>query len=270
MGSAGSILHRSRGREAKSCNVLRGHEGSINAMCLSENGLHLCSGSEDGTARVWETETRELHAEMTGHSQYINCIAMGEDCVVTGSADKAIRKWDLHSGRCLSIFTGHQSVINGLLVHENLLFSTSFDKTARQWSMMTGESLHVYTGHTRGVTPLLCITLEQPDSRSNHRRKSHSNRRLSTSSILSLHKTLLITGSADNTAKAWALDSSASVMTYRGHGSGVVCLCSRQDYRELYTGSSDGTVRLWNIDSGELRRVFDGHQGAIVGMKVCI
>lgn len=264
MGAGGSIL-RSSPKQAN--NILRGHEGSINAMCLS--GTMLATASEDGTCRLWNTETRTLHAEMVGHAQYVNCVAIGEQCVVTGSADKTIRKWDLETGKCLTVFTGHSSVINQVIVHENLLFSTSFDRTARQWCFMTGECLQVYRGHTRGVSPMLFVDLSLSDTRQ-ERRKSRTKlvqRRNSMCSQVSGNK-LLITGSADSTAKAWTIDCSASVVEYRGHGSGVLCLAANESNRELFTGSSDATARSWDIETGQQLRVFDGHQGPILCIQV--
>lgn len=239
-------------------------------MCLTEDGLYLVTGSEDGTCCVWETEKNTLQTRIEGHAQYVSCVAANNDCVMTGSADKSIRKWNLQSGRCVTVFTGHQSVINGILLHENILFSTSYDKTARKWDLLTGECLQVYEGHLRGVSPLILVDLSQPDRR-NGRRKSLMNIELRRSSIVGTplqYKLLLITGSADNTARAWSMDKPSAVVVYKGHGSGVQCLAARQQEQELYTGSADGTARSWDVSSGQALRVFDGHQGAIVCMQV--
>ena len=86
-------------------------------------------------------------------------------------------------------------------------------------------------------------------------------------SQISVNK-LLITGSADGTARAWTIDSSASVAEYEGHGSGVLCLAANESNRELFTGSSDGTARSWDIETRQQLRVFDGHQAAIVCIQV--
>lgn len=44
------------------------------------------TGSDDCTARVWDAETRELVAEMKGHSQYVNCLTItaNDEFVITG------------------------------------------------------------------------------------------------------------------------------------------------------------------------------------------
>ena len=267
MGCGSSII-LPRSPTKTSAKILRGHEGSVNAMCVCEDGEFLATASEDGTCHVWDTETMIVHAKMVGHSQYVNCIATAQGYVVTGSADKTIRKWDIHSGRCLIVFTGHQSVINGVLIKDCSLFSTSFDKTVRHWSLINGQCLQVYRGHTRAVSPMIFVDLSLPDTRP-ERRKSRANieRRRSTFSS-TRHHCLLITGSADNTARAWTTHSSVSAVVYTGHGSAVLCLASREGERELYTGSSDGTARSWDVETGLQLRVFDGHQGAVLCMQV--
>ena len=65
---------------------MEGHEGSINAICLTSDSGLLASCSDDGTARVWDTETLELVSEMKGHTQYINCVTItaNDEFVITG------------------------------------------------------------------------------------------------------------------------------------------------------------------------------------------
>ena len=269
MGGGASICGPPSQRRKTAARLI-GHEGGINAMCLTDDGQYLVTGSEDGTCCVWETEMNCLQTRMDGHAQYVICIAANSECVVTGSADKTIRKWNLQSGRCDTVFTGHCSVINGILLHENILFSTSYDKTARKWDLLTGECLQVYQGHLRGVSPLLLFNL----TRYNRRRTSHikpkqrCNNSMIQSAVSTQHSLLLITGSADNTARAWSMDSPSAMVVYQGHGSVVQCLAVGKGDQELYTGSADGTARSWDVLTGQARRVFDGHQGAVVCLKV--
>ena len=74
------------GRRSQRPLRMEGHEGSINAICLTSDGGLLASCSDDGTARVWDTETLELVSEMRGHTQYINCVTItgNDEFVITG------------------------------------------------------------------------------------------------------------------------------------------------------------------------------------------
>ena len=84
MGS-GVSLGRSR---LKRPQKLEGHEGSINAICLSSDGGLVATASDDGTARVRDTETLEQISQMRGHHQYVNCLAMtaNDEFVITGKS----------------------------------------------------------------------------------------------------------------------------------------------------------------------------------------
>ena len=265
---------------SKPFRVYQTHDGSINAICLFDKGRtrYLATASEDGTCAVWDTQKNELEAKMKGHSQYITCIAMNESSVITGSADRTLMRWDLHTGKHLMTYEGHSSIVASVELHKHLIFSTGYDKTARQWDLESGACLQVYKGHKRGLGPLLIVNLNLPDQRTLRRRsRVDMHRRLSVSwsgnismKQESFHRTLLITGSSDNTAKAWSLMSPVSVVEYTGHGSGVLCLAMKEGERELFTGSSDGTVRSWDVETGQSLMVFDGHQGAVLCLQVCM
>ena len=261
MGSSGSIFTGNNQR------ILTGHEGSINDMCISPDGSLLATASEDGTCRVWDTQRQTLTAVMTGHSQYVSCIAASDTHVFTGSADKAVRRWNRSTGECESVFTGHQSVVTKIIVHGDFLFSASLDKTVRVWSVSSAQCLHVYREHTRGISTILLANLSTPDRRLGWRKWRSKN---ALSSPVEEHKFLLITGSADNSAKAWTPARASSVVTYTGHGSAVICLDVNAGERQLFTGSSDGTARSWDIETGQPLRMFDGHQGPVICLKVCV
>lgn len=263
---------------SKPFRVYRAHDGSINAICLfdKDRTRYLATASEDGTCAVWDTKKNKLEAKMKGHSQYVTCITMNEESVITGSADRTLIRWDLHTGKHHMTYEGHSSIVASVELYKHLLFSTSYDKTARQWDLESGACLQVYKGHKRGLGPLLIVNLNLPDQRTLRRRsRVDMHRRLSVSwsgnismKQESFHRTLLITGSSDNTAKAWTLMSPVSVVEYTGHGSGVLCLAMKEGERELFTGSSDGTVRSWDVETGQSLMVFDGHQGAVLCLQV--
>ena len=73
-------------KQARKQPRLEGHEGSINAVSLTSDGGLVATCSDDCTARVWDSETRELIAEMKGHSQYVSCLTItaNDEFVITG------------------------------------------------------------------------------------------------------------------------------------------------------------------------------------------
>ena len=105
--------------------------------------LAVLTGSEDKTARVWDSGSERLRTTFTGHSGSVNTAAFSPDgpCmgrgqrataddperasepvwdavfspdgkrVVTASEDKTARIWDAEIRRPLATLTGHQSIV---------------------------------------------------------------------------------------------------------------------------------------------------------------
>ena len=61
---------------------------------------------------------------------------------------------------------------------------------------------------------------------------------------------LVITASADNTARLWHAGSGLPVATLKGHSNTVVGAAFAPDERHVVTASWDGTARLWELPFG--------------------
>ena len=76
--------------------------GSVNAVAFSPDGKTLATGSQDGTARLWDVNThRQVGAPLTADSQSVNAVAFSPDgkTLATGSDDGAARLWDVNTHR---------------------------------------------------------------------------------------------------------------------------------------------------------------------------
>lgn len=244
-------------REERSCLLqsLHEHESGINCMALSEDNSVLATGGEDKTARIWSTKTElcECIGILRGHTDYINCIII-EDCfVLTGSADKTIRKWDVGTCDCLLVLTGHTSVIYRMICTGDFVFSSSYDRTARCWDFDSGECVRVFRGHKRGVYPLIFIPADDDDLEETDPDAS---------------KDLLITGSADFTARTWDFETGQMLRTFKGHKGAVTCMSMDHYGKLLFTGSTDFTIRSWHLYKGTPIKIFEGHQGSVICMQV--
>lgn len=62
---------------------------------------------------------------------------------------------------------------------------------------------------------------------------------------------LLATGSGDNTARLWDLNTETPSHTLTGHRGWVLCVEWEARERILATGGHDGEVRLWNPKTGK-------------------
>jgi WD40 repeat protein len=180
-----------------------------------------------------------------------------DNYVITGSADKTVRKWDMSTCDCVHVFKGHTSLVNRIICTGDFIFTSSYDRTARCWDFDTGECIRVFTGHKRGVYPLIFIPADDEDVDP-------------VNFDWDGNKDILITGSADFTAKSFSFETGKCLKTFKEHQGAITCMSTDAMGKVLFTGSTDGTVRSWNIIKGEVIKRFEGHQASIICMTVSI
>ncbi|XP_048858100.1 WD repeat-containing protein 86-like isoform X1 [Brienomyrus brachyistius] len=233
--------------------VYSGHRGGINWLCLSPDGDHLLTCSEDGTARLWKTKGLQCCALLQGHDSYVTHGHLENDVAYTCSADHTVRKWDMATGGCMHVFRGHTSIVNRVLVASGCLFSGSYDRTARCWSPDSGRQLQEFRGHRNGVLALAHFSAQDlvPDYALSGREGGD----------------FLVTGSTDCTVKLWLVPDGRCCHTLRGHQGAILCMLLDVPGRTLFTGSRDHTVRCWDLATGEQTRVLQDHQGSIICLE---
>ena len=98
---------------------------------------------------------------MEGHTDYVTCVLIEENFVLSCSADATMRKWDMTTCECNIIFKGHESTINKMICTGDFIFTISYDKTARMWDFDTGDCVRVFRGHKNNISSLLFVPLER-------------------------------------------------------------------------------------------------------------
>jgi WD40 repeat protein len=108
-------------------------------VTFSPNGQLLASGSDDTTARVWETVSWNRVRVLEGHTDYVRSVAFSPNgqLLVSGSRDSTLRFWDAANGECLYIFKGHVYSFNSVVFSPcgKQLASEEDDWTVRVWDM---------------------------------------------------------------------------------------------------------------------------------------
>lgn len=91
------------------------HDKDINAIAVSIDGLLICSGSDDHTAKLWRIDNDRISplSVLRGHRRAVTSVAFSPvaKLVATGSADNSIRIWSVDSGSCISTYTEYSSSI---------------------------------------------------------------------------------------------------------------------------------------------------------------
>jgi WD40 repeat protein len=79
---------------------------------LTKGGRALATGSEDGTARLWEAATDKQMTVLRGHEDGVPSIAFSPDghTLATASEDETARLWEVATGKEIAVLRGHENL----------------------------------------------------------------------------------------------------------------------------------------------------------------
>ena len=132
--------------------IFTGHTGEIYSVAFSPDGKFVLTGSQDGTARLWQVHGGHSVRQFAGHQGGdIGGRVLSPDgkSILTGGNDKTVRLWDAATGRQLRMFAGHAGGISSVAFSPDgrYVLSASGDKTAQLWDARTGQAIRTFIGH---------------------------------------------------------------------------------------------------------------------------
>lgn len=257
-----TIIERSDGNDAVAYDLLtgqrravfQGHSKPVASAALDRTGGRLVTGSDDGTARIWDTATGRQLLEVTPKpppsepsndaesARIVQAVAFTPDGsrFVTGSHDNTVVLWDADTGREVRRFgplpepkdywMGNSM---GLAVSPDGRKLCSFEivgpnprdaaKRAIIWDIETGEVLDRLA---LGKEELSAVAFS-PDS------------------------SQVAIGSFDNSIVLFDVEARQFRHTLLGHNGGINSVQFSGDGKRIVSASEDGTVMLWDTQSGQ-------------------
>jgi len=70
---------------------------------------------------------------------------------------------------------------------------------------------------------------------------------------------MIATGSMDETAKVWDIETGKELYTLKGHEGELISLNFNADGDKILTGSFDMTAKIWDTRTGECIHTLEGH-----------
>jgi WD40 repeat protein len=206
---------------------------------LSSDGRLVAAGSLEGKARVWETTSGKLLAEVQAAAQgNVQSLALSPDGTrlltvgfgVKDFVDNAVaRVWDTKTGTLVAELKGHTAGIAAARFDASGKYAATggWDNTVRIWAIATGALLRTLTGHTGPVTAVAF----SPDG------------------------AVVVSGSADLTVRAWNAATGALQAT-----GGIAKAVGRRATLSRIAAVSPSTRRALTSDPSRTT-IYDPHTG---------
>jgi hypothetical protein len=222
-----------------------GHKAAVTALCLSERGRLVLSGSAEWRGlKLWEVASGCCLHTFDGHGEAVTavCLSQDERYVLSGGIDQKLKLWDVARGYCLRTLGGHTGPISALCFSATgqYALSASLDQSIKLWDMVTGRCWRTFTGHEAGVTAL----------------------------VLSQDERYFLSGSQEGSLKLWSLASGRCLRTFTGHTGAISAVCLSADRQYALSGSADKTIKLWKVATGKCLRTFKGHRVAVTAVTL--
>lgn len=96
-----------------------------------------CSGSMDGTVRVWDLQKGECRHTLTGHTSLVGLLGLSPSHLVSAAADSTLRIWDPDSGELRHTLAAHTGAIT-CFQHDEFKVLSGSDGNLKMWNIRDG------------------------------------------------------------------------------------------------------------------------------------
>ena len=218
----------------------RGHNGTIECVAYSPDGVHVVTGSRDNTLKLWNVQTGKEPRTFRGHAGTVNAVAFSPDGkhIISGSDDSLVMIWNVSTGKEQRTLKGHAGEVRSLVLSldggriitggggQSKVTALYFGEI-KVWDFDTGRELRQLKGHTGPGTNL----------------------------SLSRNGKLLVSTGQDNTVRVWDVQSGQQQQVLH-HVPYAQCAGFSPDGQRVITGTGHlfdqkaCQIKVWSTSTG--------------------
>ena len=233
-----------------------GYTSEVSSVAFSSNGKYIFTGSFDGTAHMWDTQTGKEYQQFSPDKNIVNpgpitwlaispddryLLTMGNSFIRVSSV---VRLWDIKtSNEVLTFFTWNSTFPNVAVFSQDgkYVFTGLIQPVIEAFDFQKPRSIRKYFL----PSPALSVLQISPDGK------------------FAITTTTL----GEGTVQLWRLDEPVMKLqdfTYTAVVSGAPqTVAFSPNGKSVLIGYIGGSVVLWDIASGEILQVFYGHEAEV-------
>ena len=250
--------------------VLAGHDDAVTSAAFSRDGRLLVTGSDDGTARIWDPGVAPELQLVARPAQCCAAVVTGRDEILAAAGARAIL---YRAGAAVARFR-HGAPVTAIARSGSVVVTGGSDGRVRLWPSNTTPAQTFEVGRAvtaLAATPSAVIASSrggQVEAWSTDGSKVLSFREPVdvTALAASADGRMLATAGADGIARIHDLRTGRLVHELSGHTKPLTAVAFSPDGALLATSSVDHDVRLWRVASGRLAHLLRAHFAVVSGV----
>jgi WD40 repeat protein len=214
----------------------------VTSVKVSPDEKLILAGFEDGTLRILDIATLEVHREIehAGSAAIYDIEVSPEMDVIFIASGSSIMLFDT-TGRQISSWSHHRNTIWSMDLDPagKYMVSAEVNKTFLLINVFEGEIEQAMRGHE----DIAFAVAFSPDGK------------------------YIASGANDREVFLWDVAAKKVIARFHGHADNIYDVAFSPDGKYLAACSLDKSVRIWNIETKELHRLLKGHQDMVLEIE---